>query len=58
MSRGRPVKHDKHRYKRRNRIEIMVARLKDWRRTATPNDRCPQVFLSAIALGASVMFWL
>ena len=28
-SRGKPVKYDKHRYKRRNRIEIMFGRLKD-----------------------------
>ena len=34
-SRGTPVKHDMRRYKRRNRIEIMFGRLKDWRRIAT-----------------------
>jgi transposase len=28
-SRAKPVKYDKHRYKRRNRIEIMFGRLKD-----------------------------
>ncbi|RPD43356.1 IS5 family transposase, partial [Paracnuella aquatica] len=52
------VKYDKRRYKRRNRIEIMFGRLKDWRRIATRYDRCPKVFLSAIALAATVMFWL
>ena len=57
-SRAKPVKHDKRRYKRRNRIEIMFGRLKDWRRVATRYDRCPKVFLSAIALAATVMFWL
>ncbi len=57
-SRGKPIKHDKRRYKRRNRIEIMFGRLKDWRRVATRYDRCPKVFLSAIALAATVMFWL
>ena len=57
-SRGRLVKYDKRRYKRRNRIEIMFGRLKDWRRIATRYDRCPKVFLSAIALAATVMFWL
>ena len=57
-SRGKPVKHDKRRYKRRNRIEVMFGRLKDWRRVATRYDRCPKVFLSAIALAATVMFWL
>ena len=57
-SRRKPVKYDKRRYKRRNRIEIMFGRLKDWRRVATRYDRCPKVFLSAIALAATVMFWL
>ncbi|MDO9640741.1 MAG: IS5 family transposase [Pseudotabrizicola sp.] len=57
-SRGKPIKHDKRRYKRRNRIEIMFGRLKDWRRVATRYDRCPKVFLSAVALAATVMFWL
>ena len=53
-----PVKYDKRRYKRRNRIEIMFGRLKDWRRVATRYDRCPKVFLSAIALAALVTYWL
>lgn len=57
-SRGKPVKYDKRRYKRRNRIEIMFGRLKDWRRVATRYDRCPKVFLSAVALAATVIFWL
>ncbi len=43
-SRGKPITHDKRRCKRRNRIEIMFARLKDWRRVATRYDRCPKVF--------------
>ncbi len=57
-SRGKPIKHDKRRYKRRNRIKIMFGRLKDWRSVATRYDRCPKVFLSAVALAATVMFWL
>ncbi|WHP67038.1 IS5 family transposase [Phaeobacter inhibens] len=57
-SRDKPVPYDKRKYKRRNRIEIMVGRLKDWRRVATRYDRCPKVFLSAIALAAAVIFWL
>ncbi|WP_114273000.1 MULTISPECIES: IS5 family transposase [Roseobacteraceae] len=57
-SRDKPVKYDKRRYKRRNRIEIMFGRLKDWRRIATRYDRCPKVFLSAIALAATILFWL
>ena len=46
------IKYDKRRYKRRNRIEIMFGRLKDWRRIATRYDRCAKVFLSAVALAA------
>ena len=57
-SRNKTIKYDKRRYKRRNRIEIMFGRLKDWRRVATRYDRCPMVFLSAIALAATVIFWL
>ncbi len=34
----------------------MFGRLKDWRRVATRYDRCPKVFLSAIALAATVLF--
>ena len=57
-SRKKTIKYDKRRYKRRNRIEIMFGRLKDWGRVATRYDRCPMAFLSAIALAATVIFWL
>ena len=57
-SRGKPVKYDKRKYKRRNRIEIMFGRLKDWRRVATRYDRSPTVFFSAVCLAATVSFWL
>ena len=57
-SRKKAVKYDKRRYKRRNRIEIMFGRLKDWRRVATRYDRCPETFFSAILLAATVLFWL
>lgn len=57
-SRNEPIRYDKRRYRRRNRIEIMFGRLKDWRRVATRYDRCPTTFLSAIELAATVIFWL
>jgi len=57
-SRGKAVGYHKRRYKRRNRIEIMFGRLKDWRRVATRYDRCAKTFLSAVALAATVLFWL
>lgn len=56
--RKKTVKYDKRQYKRRNRIEIMFGRLKDWRRVAARYDRCSKVFLSAIALAAIVIYWL
>jgi transposase len=55
---AKATQDDKRQYKRRNRIEIMFGRLKDWRRVATRYDRCPKVFLSAIALAATVIYWL
>lgn len=57
-SREKTVKYDKRRYKRRNRIKIMFGRLKDRRRIATRYDRRTKSFLSAIALAATVLFWL
>ncbi|PZO62189.1 MAG: IS5 family transposase [Paracoccus denitrificans] len=57
-SRNASLKHDKRRYRRRNRIEIMVGRLKDWRQVATRYERCPTVFFSPIALAATGLFWL
>ena len=57
-TRGAAIRYDKRRYKRRNPVEILFGRLKEWRRIATRYDRCPKVFLSAIALAAAVIFWL
>jgi transposase len=53
-SRSMSVKHDK----RSNHIEIMFGGLKDWRRVATRYDRCPTAYFSALALAATVLFWL
>ena len=57
-SRGKTARYDRRRDKRRNRIEIMFGRLKDWRRVATRYDRCPETFFSAFILAATVLFWL
>lgn len=56
--RKKPVNYDKRRYKRRNRIDIMFGRRKDWIRVATRYDRRPKSFTSAIALAAIVVYWL
>ena len=52
------VPHDKTLYRKRHRIENMFGRLKDWRRIATRYDRCADIFLSACALAAVILFWL
>lgn len=56
--RSRPIRHGKQLYRARHKIEIMFGRLKDWRRIATRHDRCARTFMSAIALAATVLFWL
>ncbi len=52
------IPHDPTLYKTRHKIENMFARLKDWRRISTRYDRCADIFMSACALAAVVMFWL
>jgi transposase len=52
------IQYDKTRYKLRHKIENMFGRLKDGRRIATRYDRCPELFLSAIALAVTVLFCL
>ena len=58
VNRKRPIPHDAALYRQRHKIEIMFGRLKDWRRIATRYDRCAKVFLSAVALATTVIFWL
>jgi transposase len=50
--------YDKLIYKQRNIIERMFCRLKDWRRIATRFDRNIKTFMGAIALAATVIWWL
>ncbi len=56
--RKKPVEHDAKLYRQRRRVENLFARLKDWRRIATRYDRCGELFLSAICIAATVIFWL
>jgi transposase len=44
-------------YRRRNLIERMFSRLKDWRRIATRYDKLAQNFRSTIALAATIIWW-
>ena len=52
------IAHDEALYRQRHKIEIMFGRLKDWRRIHTRYDRCAHTFMSAIAIAATVIFWL
>ena len=50
--------YDKAVYKKRHLVENMFAKIKDWRRIHTRYDRCAHAFMSAIAIAATVIFWL
>ena len=52
------IPHDTVLYRQRHKVEIMFGRLKDWRRVHTRYDRCAHTFMSAIAIAATVIFWL
>ena len=56
-TRRTPYPLDKIAYRRRNLIERMFCRLKDWRRLATRYDRTARNFLSTLALAATLSFW-
>ena len=50
--------YDKAIYKQRNIVERLFRRIKDWRRIATRFDRNIKNFMSAIAIAATVIWWL
>ena len=54
----RPLPLDREAYRRRNLIERMFCRLKDFRRIATRYDRLARNYLSALALVSTVCFWI
>ena len=57
---NRKVQHayDAALYRQRHHVENMFAKLKDWRRIATRYDRCADIFMGAITVAATVIFWL
>ena len=56
-SRKTPYPLDQRAYRRRNVIERLFSRLKNWRRIATRYDRNAANYLAAIALVAAVTEW-
>lgn len=57
-SRRTPYPLDKRIYRRRNVIERLFCRLKNWRRIATRYDRHATNYLAAIALVATIAEWI
>lgn len=53
-----PYPLDRKAYRRRNVIERLFCRLKNWRRIATRYDRLAANYLSAVALGAALIAWI
>jgi transposase len=56
-SRKRPIPHDVHAYRERNRIERAFCSLKDWRRVATRYDRLARNFAAGVAIAAIIIWW-
>jgi len=56
-SRRTPYPLDRAAYKRRNVIERMFCKLKNWRRLATRYDRLARNYLSGLALAAIIIAW-
>ena len=57
-ARKAPYPLDRKAYRRRNVIERLFCRLKNWRRIATRYDRLAANYLSAIALVSTVIAWI
>ena len=58
VRRKRPYPLNREAYRRRNLIERMFCRLRDWRRIATRYDRLAENFVAAVALVATISFWI
>lgn len=56
-SRRTPYPIDRTAYRRRNVIERLFCKLKNWRRIATRYDRHAQNYLSGLALAALIIEW-
>ncbi len=57
-TRKTPYPLDRKAYKRRNVIERLFCRLKNWRRIATRYDRLARNYLSAVALVSAIIAWI
>jgi len=57
-ARRTPYPLDRTAYRRRNVIERMFGKLKNWRRIATRYDRLARNYLAALALVSIVVAWI
>ena len=57
-TRKHPHAYDRVAYRRRNLIERMFCRLKDFRRIATRYDKRADTFLAAVFIAATLVWWL
>lgn len=56
-ARRTPYPLDRTAYARRNHVERLICRLKNWRRIATRYDRLARNYLATLALVAAVTEW-
>ena len=52
------IAYDQELYRQRHLVENLFAKLKDWRRVATRYDRCADIFMAAVTIAATIIFWL
>ena len=57
-SRYKPYPLNRRAYRRRNGIERLFCRLKNWRRIATRYDRLARNYLAGLALAATIGEWI
>lgn len=57
-ARRTPYSLDRKAYRRRNVIERLFCKLKNWRRIATRYDRLAANYLSAVALVSTIITWI
>jgi len=57
-ARKKPYPLDRSAYRRRNVIERLFCRLKNWRRIATRYDRLAINYLAAVALVSAITAWI
>ena len=58
LSRKRAIPYNKTVYRRRNLVERLWSRIKDWRRLATRYDKLAANYLGGAYLAAALIYWI